>query len=562
MIRSLLLATALLVPAAAPAVAQGQAGPYLAARIAGLSNDYQKAAEYYDRLLRSGNVIPQVLENAVIVYSVLGRFTDAARVADKLDEAERPSQFGGNARMVLAFQEGRYEDVADLLAGDGVGGALLDGLLGAWARIGAGETEEGLAAFDTLAENDTFASIALHQKALALAMAGDYEAADAVLSGPAAESLAANTRVVAAYAQILSQLGRDDAARELLRQANETFNSPMLQDLSRRLDAGETLPYDLVTNVREGAAEAYFTLAALLLGEGSSTYTLLNARVATELEPDHADALILVANLFDQQGQYRLANEALARVPIDHPSYFGAEIARADILLTSDREEAAIEALQSLTRTHGDEAEVWTAYADALRRLERFEESAEAYSRAIDLQEEITRRDWFLYYARGIAREQTDDWSGAESDFRYALELDPENPNILNYLGYGLVEQRKNLDEALDMIERAVAARPDDGYITDSLGWVFYRLGRFEEAVVPMERAVELEPLDPLINDHLGDVYWAVGREREARFQWRRALSLEPEEGEIDRIRRKLEVGLDVVLDEEDAVVPVDAATE
>ena len=132
-----------------------------------------------------------------------------------------------------------------------------------------------------------------------------------------------------------------------------------------------------------------------------------------------------------------------------------------------------------------------------------------------------------------------------------ALELNPDQPNVLNYLGYSLVEQRRNFDEALGMIERAVEGRPDSGYIVDSLGWVLYRLGRFEEAVEPMERAVELAPIDPIITDHLGDVYWAVGRKREAEFQWLRALSFDPEEDEADRIRRKLEVGLDVVLEEE-----------
>ncbi|MGR3640530.1 tetratricopeptide repeat protein [Alterinioella nitratireducens] len=161
-------------------------------------------------------------------------------------------------------------------------------------------------------------------------------------------------------------------------------------------------------------------------------------------------------------------------------------------------------------------------------------------------------RTWFLYYARGISYDNLERWEEAEADFRAALELSPGQPNVLNYLGYSLVEQRRNLDEALDMIERAVTARPTSGYIVDSLGWVFYRLGRYEEAVDPMERAVELLPNDSIVNDHLGDVYWMVGREREARFQWSRALSFGPEPAEAARIRRKLDVGLDAVLAEEE----------
>ena len=149
-------------------------------------------------------------------------------------------------------------------------------------------------------------------------------------------------------------------------------------------------------------------------------------------------------------------------------------------------------------------------------------------------------------------------WDAAEADFRAALEIDPEQPQVLNYLGYSLVERQEKLDEALSMIERAVEARPESGYIIDSLGWVLYRMGRYEDAVSHMERAVELMPVDPVVNDHLGDVYWAVGRKLEAEFQWRRALSfVDPEdtdaEAKPDRIRRKLDVGLDVVLAEEGA---------
>ena len=164
----------------------------------------------------------------------------------------------------------------------------------------------------------------------------------------------------------------------------------------------------------------------------------------------------------------------------------------------------------------------------------------------------------FVFYARAISNERLDRWDRAEADFRKALELNPDHPQVLNYLGYSLVEKRIKLDEALDMIERAVEGQPNSGYIVDSLGWVLYRLGRYDEAAGHMERAAELMPIDPVVNDHLGDALWAVGRFNEAEFQWKRALSFVDEENpspDIDpnRIRRKLEVGLDKVLEEEGA---------
>ena len=181
-----------------------------------------------------------------------------------------------------------------------------------------------------------------------------------------------------------------------------------------------------------------------------------------------------------------------------------------------------------------------------------------AYDKALELTDETARTLWFLHYVRGISHERLGNWPEAEADFRAALEIRPDQPQVLNYLGYSLVEKQIKLDEALEMIERAVAARPDSGYIVDSLGWVLYRLGRYDEAVGHMERAVELMPVDPVVNDHLGDVYWAVGRYREAEFQWKRALSfIDPDdvisEADPDRIRSKLEVGLDQVLSNEGA---------
>ena len=238
--------------------------------------------------------------------------------------------------------------------------------------------------------------------------------------------------------------------------------------------------------------------------------------------------------------------------------YHAAELGRADALRRAGKLEQSIEVLEQLTRSHGDLPVVHSTLGDILRGEEDFAGAIAAYDKALDLSTETTRSLWVLHYARGIAYERSGEGAKSEEDFRAALELNPEQPQVLNYLGYSMVEQNRNLDEALDMIERAVAASPTSGYIVDSLGWVLYRLGRYEEAVDQMERAVELIAVDPVVNDHLGDVYWAVGRQREAEFQWSRALSFIKEddadgEADPDRIRRKIEVGLDVVLEEEGA---------
>ena len=239
-----------------------------------------------------------------------------------------------------------------------------------------------------------------------------------------------------------------------------------------------------------------------------------------------------------------------------------AEIGRAEALESAGNTEAALEALRNLSRSHAGVMQVHVALGDMLRRAEKFDEAITAYTAALDLVAAPQEQHWVLFYTRGIAHERQKQWDQAEADFRKALALSPDQAQVLNYLGYGFIDMNRNLDEALAMIERAVELAPNTGYILDSLAWGYYRLGRYADALAPMEKASLMEPVDPIVTDHLGDVYWAVGRKLEARFQWRRALSFDPEEKEADRIRRKLEVGLDAVLAEEGAapLKPVDAA--
>jgi Flp pilus assembly protein TadD len=318
-----------------------------------------------------------------------------------------------------------------------------------------------------------------------------------------------------------------------------------------RLAAGETLPYEALRHARDGAAEVFLVVAGALNGEAADGYTLLYARLSEFLRPENINATLLSAALLERLEQYELATETYNRIPPDHPSFDAAEMGRAEALRKSDKTEAAIEVLQQLARSRPDNPSVHITLGDTLRGLERYDEASKAYDAAVALYDDPGRSQWLLFFARGITHEREERWELAEPDFRKALELFPGQPQVLNYLGYSFVEMGQNLDEALEMIEQAVAAEPNSGYIVDSLGWVQFRLGRFEEAVGNLERAAELMAVDPIVNDHLGDAYWAVGRRIEAEFQWKRALSFEPEDEDAERIRRKLEVGLDVVREEE-----------
>ena len=539
-------------------MAEGLSGAYLAGRQAASDKDFKRAAEYLTRALTRDSANPQLMEAAIQAQLSLGRVDRAVPIARKLDADGLRSQAGHMALVLDLIDRSDHEGLLGRLDEDRGIGALVDGLLVGWAFLGSGSVREALEAFDNLAAERGLSGFALYHKALALASVGDFEGAEALFADESAAPLQMTRRGVIARLAVLSQLDRAPDAVALIDESFGPDLDPALRDLRARLSAGERLTFQIARDSREGMAEVFHTVAAVLTSEADDEYTLLFTQAARFLRPDHVDATLATAELLEELGQFDLAVETFATVPADAPSFHAAELGRAEALRRSERLDEAAEVLDRLTRSHGDLPVVHVTTGDLKRQLKRYDQAVDSYTRALELFSETRPEHWFIYYARAISYERQGIWPEAEADFRKALELNPDQPQVLNYLGYSLVEKKMKLDEALDMIERAVAGRPDSGYIVDSLGWVLYRLGRYDEAVVQMERATELEPVDPVINDHLGDVYWAVGRYREAEFQWRRALSFigtapSSEDADPDRIRRKLEVGLDVVLEEEGA---------
>lgn len=556
-IRSLTALLAALVLQTLPLAAQVPAGAYLAAQQARAQGDFAAAAQYYAQALMHDPGNPAMLENATFAYLALGQADRAVAIARKIEADGLKSQV---AQIALLIDEARREDweaiVARIDAGRGAG-ELADGMIAAWAELGRGDMSAALARMDRLAEEQGLRNFALYHKALALAVVGDFESADRVFSGEADGPLQRTRSGVIAWAQVLSQLGEDQRAIAVLDETYGTDPDPEIAALRAALASGAPVSFTFVSGAREGVAEVFFSLARALMREVGDEFVLIHARAAEAIDPRHVDARITVAQVLESMERYELAIEAYGSVPRDHPSFYTAELGRADALRRAGKLDAAAEVLNLLGQTHPDMVNVHVAAGDLAREREDWARAIAAYDRAIDLLEAHGNPQWFVYYVRGIAHERLDQWPQAEADFRRALELNPDHPQVLNYLGYTMVEKHVNLEEALGMIERAVAAQPQSGYIVDSLGWALYRLGRYDEAIVHMERAAELMPTDPVVNDHLGDVLWAVGRHTEARFQWKRAVSLHQttpsDELDPERVRRKLDLGLDRVLEQEGA---------
>jgi len=317
-----------------------------------------------------------------------------------------------------------------------------------------------------------------------------------------------------------------------------------VQEGLRDTKAGKKLP-PLVDSPQAGAAEALYGIGATLIRRGGEDLALVYLQLALHLAPNHSLALLSLADLYESVKRPAMAIKVYERVPAGSPLKRNAQIQLATDLDSADRSEEAIKILKEVIAQDPKDLEAIMALGNIERGRKKFADCVQTYSLGIDaLPEGNDKGNSVYYYYRGICEERSKQWPKAEADMRKALELQPEQPHVLNYLGYSWIDQGTNLDEGMKMIKRAVEQRPDDGYIVDSLGWAYYRIGNYEEAVKNLERAIDLKPEDPTINDHLGDAYWRVGRTLEANFQWSHARDLKPEPEDLPKIVAKIENGL------------------
>jgi tetratricopeptide (TPR) repeat protein len=537
---------------AIPAAADPNAGAYLAARQAAISGDFSTAAIYFrDALLADANNIA-LMEQSLTAYLGVGQVESAAGIARPFVDAGGESQIANIALVAQAARAEDWDAIFNLLEARKEVGPLLDGLTQAWAHLGNNNIDRALMRFDEVIETPGLRSFGQQHKALALAMTGDLDGANAIYDLPSNIGVIPNRISVVAHLQILAQLGDFERASNMFKLAFSDDLDPELDALRRAINAGEVPDLSsVVANPREGIAYAYQSLSGILQGEANESYLLLYAQAARFIAPHNANAQIATARLLNSLGQHEVAAQTFAQVSSGDPAFHSAEIGRAESLRLAGRFKKAVEVLSQLTTSHPDLPMSHASLGDIYRQLGQLTDARVSYDTALSLYPEDASLRWWLLYSRGITNERLDEWDAAELDFRAALTFNPGNPSVLNYLGYSLVDRGLKYEEALSMIETAVAARPESGAIVDSLAWVYYKIGRYQDAVAPMERAAELEPNDPILNDHLGDVYWMVGRYAEAHFQWRRALSFEPEEAEAIQIRRKLSIGLDAVYAEE-----------
>ncbi|MFO0408154.1 MAG: tetratricopeptide repeat protein [Labrys sp. (in: a-proteobacteria)] len=520
-------------------------GSFLAGRLAVSVKDAGAASAYLAEALLADPKNIDLLDRTFLAHVAAGRLDEAATYAQRLLEIDPRHRI---ARMMLgtsAIRAKRYE-IAEGHFRAAVQRPILDliaPLMVAWSMTGSGNVQKAVALAERVRGEDWYESFRNFTLGTMLDVAGQPDAALAKLK-LAYDADPSPVRVSEGYARALARAGRYDEALKvvddfLLRAPRQPAMLDLRDDLVNKRPVNR-----LIESVQQGAADTLVAIAVPLSRQGGQDFALAFLQLALGIDPESPTGLIAISDTFSDLDQPQNAAKALAAVPESSPLKRNAEIALGMTLDRLDKTDEGVAHLEALIKANPSDFDALITLGNIFHNRKRFAEAADAYSKAIALVPKPVQGNWSLFYYRGIAYERTKRWPLAEADFKKALELFPNQPDVLNYLGYSWVDQGINLEEGLAMITKAVEQKPDSGYIVDSLGWAYYRIGNYPEAVKHLERAVELRPNDSVINDHLGDAYWRVGRKLEATFQWRHALEKKPEPEEQVKIERKLKEGL------------------
>jgi tetratricopeptide (TPR) repeat protein len=547
----MLLTTALIWAGASQVYANAQkretslSGNYLAGRVAADARDSDSAAAYYSDALKQDPGNAQLTERLFQIQVSSGQIAEAEKLAQDVLNFNSQHRL---ARIILglkAFREKRGSEAREHFAEASYTpvGELTSTLLTAWSYVSENALNAAMTELDKLDANESFANFKSFHAALAADHLNEAVRADAAYKKAYSEA-GTSLRVTQAYGNFLERNGKSKEAIDVYKSflAGSEGNQ-LVNEALKRAETG-VRPPPFVDSATSGAGEALFSLAAAMNDDQSIDVAQLYGQLALSMTSDKPVTLTLLGDILSSTQNYTEANESYDSVPAASVLRTNAETEIALNLQRMEKPAEAEQKLRAIVAREPSNFEALVTLGNLLRNIENYKDADLIYSQAIALVATPMRKHWSVFYYRGISRERLKAWDTAETDLRKALELAPDEASVLNYLGYSLIDMNMKLDEAIGMVKKAVEAKPNDGYIVDSLGWAYFQLREFDEAVVHLERAVDLRAGDPIIAEHLGDAYWRVDRKLEAKFQWQHAKDNKPEPDDLKRIEGKLKDGL------------------
>jgi tetratricopeptide (TPR) repeat protein len=524
-------------------VRPGLAGSFLSSRFAKQNEDLKQAARFLTDTLALDPLNEELQQEAMRMHLLAGDIPAATELAHKMSVKNASDPLVSSLLMlenVKANDFAKARTVIEKSSNAGLFGLIRPVML-EWIAVANNEAKRPVDMRAAIEKAGFFAPFINYQAALMNDVLGDNAAALAAYSKANVDPSITPYRVIEALANFYQRSGKPEQAQAIFdAYAKANPQSTLLPD---KLDTSLSQK-PLVGDAKQGLAELFFTTASILFGEDATQDTFLYLRIALDLRPNLPPAQLMLASLYEQVEDYKQAIATYDSIPEGSVFYRRAQVRKALNFEALGQKEKATALLDAVAEKYPNDAMALITKGDMQRDAKKYADAAETYSEAIARTEPLSEADWPLLYARGISYERADHWDKAEADFKRALTLSPEQPDVLNYLAYSWLTMNKNLVQAREYLESAAAQRPDDAHIIDSVGWAYYLAGDFQTAVAKFEQAVEMLPDDATVNEHLGDAYWRVGRETEARFQWERALTFKPEQEVAEQLREKLASGM------------------
>ncbi len=510
------------------------AGSYLASRFAQNNHDWVNANHFVQEIIEEENSDFALMERSMVLSIGANNMDKAIETANIVKE-DIPKHILADIILITeAFKNKDYHTVRTLFKNlpDNSTANFVRPFIKGWSEAAKGNIN-----IDDLRGN----TAQLYHAILISDYLGDHKKIEKIID-QTLNVEAIQPSELYRIADLYGHIGQTEKAIKVYETLKEKVadDKDIIQKVNE-LKKGTSSPlFESVSSIEHGMARSFHDIAMLLYTQGNDENSRIFAHLALYLQPELTETTFLVASLNTRHHLYDDAVRYLKKIPPTNGRYADAQHQIADIYDEQGRFDDAIHLLEKLEKKHNN-IETTIKIGDLHRTQSNFGLALKHYNRALKaLDGKVTDEYWHLHYVRGIAFEQVNNWSKAEKELKAALEFRPNNPYVLNYLGYAWADQGINLQESLAMIQKAVDLKPTDGYITDSLGWVLYRQKNFARAVTILERAVELLPYDPTINDHLGDAYWMVGRRLEARFQWERAKNHSEDTQQVQDINEKL----------------------